>query len=113
MESSDSGRVFDDDITNYIRRACGNYLVEYCGEFRTRGKLWDVYALESKLVKLFEADGLYPLMGYPQYIMLAKDGSDIAMMISDEDLKITLGVAKQVKQLRKEGHKRRPDQVWV
>ena len=111
--ANDSGRVFDDDIPNYIRRACGNYLVEYCGEYHTKGRLWDVYALESKLVKLFEADRLYPLMGYPQYIMLAKDGSDIAMMISDENLKITLGVAKQVEQLRKEGHKRRPEQLWV
>ena len=35
------------------------------------------------------------------------------MMISDENLKITIGVAKQVEQLRKEGHKRRPEQLWV
>ena len=106
-------RVFDEDIPDYVRRACGNYLVEYCGEYRTQGKLWDVYALESKLVKLFEDEGLYPLMGYPQYILLAKDGSDLAMMISDETLEITDAVDEQLEQLRKEGHKRRPEQLWV
>ena len=111
--ATDSGRVFDDDIPDYVRRACGNYLVEYCGEYRTQGKLWDVYALESKLVKLFEDDGLYPLMGYPQYLMLAKDGSDLVMLISDEKLEITDAVDEQLEQLRKEGHKRRPEQLWV
>lgn len=35
------------------------------------------------------------------------------MMISDEDLEITDGVEKQLKPLRKEGHKRRPEQLWV
>ena len=74
---------------------------------------WDVYALESKLVKLFEDDGLYPLMGYPQYLMLAKDGSDLVMLISDEKLEITDAVDEQLEQLRKEGHKRRPEQLWV
>ena len=43
--STDSGRVFDDDIPDFVRRACGNYLVEYCGEYRTQGKLWDVCQL--------------------------------------------------------------------
>lgn len=57
--------------------------------------------------------GLYPLDGYPQYLLLAKDGTDLVMMISDEDLEITDGVEKQLKPLRKEGHKRRPEQLWV
>ena len=35
------------------------------------------------------------------------------MMISDEKLEITHAVRKQVEQLRKEGHKRRPEQLWV
>ena len=80
MESSDSGRVFDDDIPDFVRRACGNYLVEYCGEYRTQGKLWDVYELESNLVNLFKDEGLQPLMGYPLYLLLAKDGSGHAML---------------------------------
>ena len=46
---------------------------------KLKANIWDVYALESKLVKLFEDDGLYPLMGYPQYLMLAKDGSDLVV----------------------------------
>ncbi len=35
------------------------------------------------------------------------------MMISDEDLEITSAVKKQLEQLRKDGHKRRPEQLWV
>lgn len=111
--STDSGRVFDDDIPDFVRRACGNYLVEYCGEYRTQGKLWDVYELESNLVNLFKDEGLQPLMGYPLYLLLAKDGSGHAMQIVDEKLEITDAVEEQTEQLRKEGHKRRPEQLWV
>ena len=46
-------------------------------------------------------------------MMLAKDGSDLVMLISDEKLEITDAVDEQLEQLRKEGHKRRPEQLWV
>ena len=52
-------------------------------------------------------------MGYPLYLLLAKDGSGHAMQIVDEKLEITDAVEEQTEQLRKEGHKRSPEQLWV
>ena len=52
-------------------------------------------------------------MGYPLYLLLAKDGSGHAMQIVDLDFEITNAVEEQTEQLRKEGHKSRPEQLWV
>lgn len=111
--ATDSGQVFDDDIPDYVRRVCGNYEAEYCGEYKTKGKLWDVYSMAPYFPQSLYDLGFSPMKGYPQYLLLAKDGSDLVMMISDEDLEITCAVRKQLEQLRKEGHKRRPEQLWV
>ena len=111
--ADDSIIKFDDDIPDYVRSISCGYDIEYCGEYNTRGKLWDVYSVTHPVVRLYEKEGLCPLLGYPQYLLLAKDGSDLVMHISDEDLEITDGVEKQLEQLRKEGHKRRPEQLWV
>ena len=69
--------------------------------------------MESNLLNLFKDEGLQPLMGYLLYLLLAKDGSGHAMQIVDEKLEITDAVEEQTEQLRKEGHKRRPEQLWV
>lgn len=111
--ADDSKNEFADDIPEYVRNVCEGDYVEYCGEYNTQGKLWDVYYFAPRIVTLFEKDGLCPLLGYPQYLLLAKDGSDLVMMVSDEKLEITDAVDKQAEQLRKEGHKRRPEQLWV
>lgn len=111
--ADDSNNEFADDIPEYVRNVCEGDYVEYCGEYHTQGKLWDVYYFAPRIIHLLEKEGLYPLLGYPQYLLLAKDDSDLVMMVSDEDLEITAAVGKQTEQLRKEGHKRRPEQLWV
>lgn len=111
--ADDSNNEFADDIPEYVRNVCEGDYVEYCGEYHTQDKLWDVYYFAPRIIHLLEKEGLYPLLGYPQYLLLAKDDSDLVMMVSDEDLEITAAVGKQTEQLRKEGHKRRPEQLWV
>lgn len=111
--ADDSNNEFADDIPDYVRTVSNGNVVEYCGEYVTKGRVWDVYSIESYFPQSLYDLGLYPLNGYPQYLMLAKDGSDLVMLISDEKLEITDAVEEQTEQLRKEGHKRRPEQLWV
>lgn len=64
--ATDSNYDFDDDIPEYVRSVSDGDKVEYCGEYYTQGKLWDVYSLSSRVDKLIVKQlGLYPLTGYP------------------------------------------------
>ena len=111
--ADDSKNEFADDIPDYVRTVSNGNVVEYCGEYVTKGRIWDVYSIEPYFPQSLYDLGLYPLNGYPQYLLLAKDGSCHAMQIVDEKLEITDAVEEQTEQLRKEGHKRRPEQLWV
>ena len=106
---------FDDDIPDYIRNTYAgyDYDAEYCGEYRTDNLLWDVYWIKPKIFRLADQFGGCPEVGYPQYVLLAKGDSQRVMFISDETFEITDATLDQLEQLRKEGHKRRPDQKWV
>lgn len=46
-------------------------------------------------------------------MLVAKDNSGLIKHFSDVDSEITNAIWDQREQLRKGGHKRRPDQVWI
>lgn len=95
------GVDYDDDIPEIVASKC-NSDVEYYGIYKN----WDAYRICGRCRSpLFE--GLTPLTGYPQYMLVARDGSGDYCFYNDREFEITHATQKQVEQLRREGHKKR------
>ena len=103
---------FDDDIPPHIRKVYGTYDLEYCGECRIEGKLWDAYSLRVH-APIIDGERIDLLTGNPHFMLVAKDNSGLIKHFSDVDSEITNAIWDQREQLRKGGHKRRPDQYWI
>lgn len=95
------GVDYDDDIPEIVARRCSSS-VEYYGVFKN----WDAYRICGRF-KSPLLEGLTPLTGYPQYMLVARDGSGDYCFYNDREFEITHATQKQVEQLRREGHKKR------
>lgn len=106
---------FAEDLPPYARKLSAYYDVEYCGKYFKNGKDWDVYALYVPVPDCIKDCRDLLLTGYPQFILITKESPIIYKHwhITDEDGEISDAIEEQREQLRKEGHKRRPDQYWI
>lgn len=103
---------FAEDLPPYARKLSAYYDVEYCGKCRIEGKLWDAYSLRVH-APIIDGERIDLLTGNPHFMLVAKDNSGLIKHFSDVDSEITNAIWDQREQLRKGGHKRRPDQVWI
>ena len=95
------GVDYDDDIPEIVASKC-NSDVEYYGIYKN----WDAYRICGRFRSPL-LEGLTPLTGYPQYMLVARDGSGDYCFYNDREFEITHATQKQVEQLRREGHKKR------
>lgn len=101
-----NGIEYDDDIPEQVAYLADGAALEYCGIY----KGWDAYHLGLSNFKnpfMPELDGAPFFTGYPQYILIARDGSGKCKRFSDDDFVVTIATWDQLQRLRRQGHKKR------
>lgn len=101
-----NGIEYDDNIPEHVAYLADGAALEYCGIY----KGWDTYYLGLRYFNnpsIPELDGEAFLTGYPQYILIARDGSGKCKRVSDDDMDVTTATWDQLQRLRRMGHKKR------